>query len=476
MTVMQRVYAYMQHKLAALLRRIAAIDIPFPKLRAFYGRRHDHYAEFLPDTEGIVASRHSPVAGYLIFAIAAMVTTILLWAGLTEVEQVVRAEGRVEPVGKVKIVNHPAGGRVADILVVEGEQVILGQSLLAFDSEIAEAELDDLTSRWQAKAAEVDRLRAEVMDEKPVFSDGLPEQRPDLIIQQTELLAARHRSRATQRQTLSQAIKRQAYEVDSLLAELGRLQNSENMLDHQVGAVRKLSERGLFPKLQLIAAERELVDVSGDLRKTQARLASAEAAYGQAKSERDGFELEWRSLALAELAELEAERDGLAEAKRRQEAVLRNLVVRAPVDGVIQELVIAGTGQSVGSNQPLMKLVPTGNGLVIRADIDNEDIGYLRQGQAAKVKVRAFDFLRYGALEGQVERIAADATLDREDGAHRYGIVIKTEQAELTDGEAWHSVVPGMKVDVDLLVRERTVLSYLTDRIFRIPDQVFREG
>ncbi len=473
---MQNFLEQMQKRMATLLGRVASIDIPFPKLKAIYTRRDDRFAEFLPDTEGIVASRHSPVAGYLILAIAAMVATIFLWAGLTEVEQVVRAEGQVEPAGKVKIVNHPAGGRVAEILVLEGEQVIAGQPLLAFDSEIAQAELDDLNSRWQIKVAEVDRLRAEVMNEQPMFSDGLPEERPDLIIQQAELLTARHRSRETRRQALSQAIKRQAYEVDSLLAELGRLQNSENMLGHQVGAVRKLSEQGLFPKLQLIAAERQLGDVSGDIRKTQARLASAEAAYGEAKSERDGFELEWRSLALAELAELEAQRDSLAEAKRQQKTMLHNLIVRAPADGVVQELVVAGAGQSVGSNQPLMKLVPTGNGLVIRADIENEDIGYLSHGQSVQVKVRAFDFLRYGVLNGKVERIAADATLDHEDGAHRYGIIIATEQAELTDGETWHSVVPGMKVDVDLLVRERTILSYLTDRIFRLPDQVFREG
>lgn len=473
---MHNVLGQAKKQVVALIGLIAAIDVPFLKLKALYARRPDRFAEFLPDTEGIVASRHSPVAGYLILAIAAMVTTIVLWAGLTEVEQVVRAEGQVEPAGKVKIVNHPAGGRIAEVLVLEGEQVIAGQPLLAFDSEIAQGELDDLTSRWQIKVAEVDRLRAEVAGEQPIFSSGLPEERPDLIIQQDELLAARNESRKKRRQTLSQAIKRHAHEVDSLLAELSRLQNSENMLDHQVGAVRKLSEQGLYPKLQLIAAERQLGDVTGDIRKTEARLASAEAAYGEAKSERDGFELEWRSLSLAELAELEALRDSLAEAKRRQEMMLRNLIVRAPADGIIQELVVAGTGQSVGSNQPLMKLVPTANGLVIRADIENEDIGYLRQGQSAEVKVRAFDFLRYGALKGQVERIAADATFNPDDGAHRYGIIIETEQAELTDGEGWHSVVPGMKVDVDLLVRERTILSYLTDRIFRIPDQVFREG
>ena len=436
----------------------------------------DRFAEFLPDTEGIVASRHSPAAGYLIMAIAAMVATSLLWAGLTEVEQVVRAQGQVEPMGRVKIVNHPNGGRVAEVLVVEGESVIEGQPLLAFDAELGKAELDDLESRWQVKAAEADRLKAEAVDKPPAFTESLAETRPDLILQQSDLLRARQQSRESRRRALTQAIERQAHEVESLVAERARLQNSESMLDHQVGAVRKLTEQGLYPRLRLIAAERQLGDLSGDIRKAGARLASAKSAHAEAKSERDSYELEWRSLVLAKLAEIEAERDALAEAVRRQRTMLGNLLVRAPVDGVVQELVVAGAGQSVGSNEPLMKLVPTGSNLVVRAKVDNQDIGYLELGQSAKVKVRAFDFLRYGALEGEVRQIAADATPDRENGALRYGITVATDKAELTDGETWHSVVPGMAVEVDLLVRERTILSYLTDRIFRMPKEAFKEG
>ncbi|MGI9420700.1 MAG: HlyD family type I secretion periplasmic adaptor subunit [Geminicoccaceae bacterium] len=450
---------------------------PLPRCRWFHSDgRADRFAEFLPDTEGIVSKRHSPAAGYLILAIAAMVATTLLWAGLTEVEQVVRAEGRVEPVGRVKIVNHPNGGRVAEVLVTEGEQVLSGQPLLAFDAELIKAELDDLRSRWQAKAAEAGRLKAEAMDEPPAFTESLAETRPDLILQQSDLLKTRRQSRESRRQALTQAIERQAHEVDSLIAERARLENSENMLGHQVGAVRKLTEQGLYPKLRLIAAERQLGDLSGDIRKTGAKLASAKAAYAEAKSERDSFELEWRSLLLAELAEAEAERDGLAEAVRRQRTMLDNLLVRAPVDGIVQELVVAGAGQSVGSNEPLMKLVPTGDGLVVRAKVDNRDIGHLATGQTAKVKVQAFDFIRFGALDGEVQQIAADATPDQEDGRLRYGITVKTAGAELTDGETWHSVLPGMAVEVDLLVRERTILSYLTDRIFRMPKEAFREG
>ncbi len=448
-----------------------------PVLNRFKPRRHaDRFAEFLPDTEGIVAARHSPAAGYLILAVASMVVAALLWAGLTEVEQVVRAEGQVEPAGRVKIVNHPNGGRVAEVLVVESEHVIAGQPLLAFDAELIKAELDDLLGRWQVKAAEADRLKAEAMDDPLAFTESLAESRPDLLLQQTDLLKTRQQSRESRRRTLAQSIERQVHEVEGLIAEHARLENSENMLGQQVGAVRQLTAQGLYPKLRLIAAERQLGDLSGDIRKTGAKLASAKAAYAEAKSERDSFELEWRSLILAELAEVEAERDSLAEAVKRQKTMLDNLLVRAPVDGIVQELVVAGAGQSVGSNEPLMKLVPTGAGLVIRAKVDNQDIGYLTLGQAAKVKVRAFDFLRYGALDGEVQQIAADATPDHEDGSLRYGITVETDKADLTDGETWHSVAPGMAVEVDLLVRERTILSYLTDRIFRMPKEVFQEG
>ncbi|MEM7043299.1 MAG: HlyD family type I secretion periplasmic adaptor subunit [Pseudomonadota bacterium] len=456
-----------------VLHRLA--DLPFWQ-RLRQRRQANRFAEFLPDTEGIVAARHSPAAGYLILAITGMVITALLWSGLTEVEQVVRAQGQVEPAGRVKIVNHPSGGRVAEVLVTEGEHVIGGQPLLAFDAELIEAELDDLRGRWQIKVAEADRLRAEATDDKLAFNESLAENRPDLILQQTDLLETRRQSRDSRRLALTQAMERQAHEIESLIAERARLENSEKMLDHQVTAVRTLTDQGLYPRLRLLAAERQLGELSGDIRKAGARLASAKSAYAEAKSERDGFELEWRSLVLAELAEAEAERDRLHEAVRRQRTMLDNLLVRAPVDGVVQELAVTGAGQSVGSNEPLMKLVPTGSGLVVRAKVDNRDIGQLRIGQPATVKVQAFDFLRFGSLDGEVQHIAADASADAADGALRYGITVETEHAALTDGETWHDVVPGMLVDIDFLVRERTILSYLTDRIFRMPDEAFREG
>jgi HlyD family type I secretion membrane fusion protein len=434
------------------------------------------YAEFLPDAEGLVERRHSPAAGLLILVVAGVFGGLVAWAGLTEVEQVVRAEGQVEPADRVKVVNHPDGGRIAEIHVAEGDAIAAGQPLVTFDSEMVRAELAELNGRWQVKAGEVARLQAEASGEAPVFASELLQARPDLVRQQQLLLEIRRAAHESRAETLMQTAERRSSEIESLAAELNRFRNSQGLVGKEVKAVRSLAEKGLYPRLRLVAMERELSDVVGNTKKAEARLAAADAALAEAESQRRGLERERRSAVLSELAAAEAERDRLAEARKRAQTLLRNLVVRAPVDGIVQELAVTTPGQSVGSNQPLMRVVPTGGGLVIEARVDNQDVGYVRIGQAARVKVRAFDFLRYGTLDGRVERIAADASVDPNGGAYPYRIIVRTDQADLSAGEQRLAVVPGMVVDVDLRVGERTILSYLTDRILRLREDAFRDG
>jgi HlyD family type I secretion membrane fusion protein len=434
------------------------------------------YAEFLPDAEGLVERRHSPAAGLLILALAAVFGGLIAWAGLTEVEQVVRAEGQVEPAGRVKVVNHPDGGRIAAIHVAEGDAVAAGAPLVTFDGELVQTERDELTGSWQVKAAEAARLRAEATGAEPVFEPELLQERPALVRQQQALLETRRAAHASAIETLQQTVERRAGELASLGAELNRFRSSQGLVGKEVTAVRSLAEKGLYPRLRLVALERELNEVAGNTKKAEARLAAAEAALAEAESRQRGLEREHRAAVLAELAAAEAERDRLADARRRADALLRNMVVRAPVDGIVQELAVTTPGQSVGSNQPIMKLVPTGGGLVIEARVDNQDVGYVRVGQEATVKVRAFDFLRYGTLEGRVERIAADASVDPDSGTYPYRIVVRTDRAELGAGEHRLAVVPGMIVDVDLRGGERTILSYLTDRILRLREDAFRDG
>ena len=432
-------------------------------------------AEFLPDAEGVIERRHSPVAGLLIVVVALVFGGVLAWSALTEVEQVVRAEGQVEPADRVKVINHPDGGRIATVDVVEGQQVSAGAPLLSFDAEQVHARLAELAASWQMRSVETARLSAEADGGDMVVDPELAGTRPDLVAEQQALLLSRREAHQSRVLALAQNMQQREKDLQSAAAELDRLRASHGLLKEQLDAVKGLADKGLYPRLRVVALERQLSDVAGDIQKARAQREAAEAALAEAGSRHDALEREQRASVLAELAAARTERDQLSEAHRRQAATLRDLVVRAPVDGIVQDIA-ASPGQSVGSNQPLMKLVPTGGGLVVEARVQNRDIGYVRVGQPVKVKVHAYDFLRHGTLAGQIERIDADAVVDPQTGALTYGVLVRTAGDQLVRDGIPVKVVPGMAVDVDLQVGERTVLSYLTDRIFHLGEAAFREG
>jgi hypothetical protein len=134
-----------------MIARMPRIRLPFTGAGAY------RYADFLPDAQGVANRRHSPVAGVLILAVAAAFGSMIGWSAWAEVEQVVRAPGRVAPAGQVKLINHPHGGRVAEVHVGEGERVVQGQPLVTFDAEEAGAELAELRGRLEVLSARAAR-------------------------------------------------------------------------------------------------------------------------------------------------------------------------------------------------------------------------------------------------------------------------------------------------------------------------------
>ena len=412
------------------------------------------------------------LAGTLIASIALLLMALLGWLAWAQVDEVVHATGAVEPAGRVKIVNHPRGGRVAAIHVREGQEVAAGAVLVSFDGEVARSERSELMGRLQLRTAEVARLEAEAAGRDLVAG---PVERQDLAAAQQALLAARNAAHASRKMALAQAVATRRGELRTAQADVARLRSGLELLRQQREAVKELAERGLYPTLKVVQVERQYSDDAGELAKARAALDAAKAALAEAESRQQELETERRSEILAALSDTTAERDRLAEQLRAQEAILAGLEVTAPAAGIVQEIVVAAPGQAVAPHETLMKLVPRSEGLVVQAKVANRDVGRLHAGMPATVKVRAFDYLRYGALDGVLQKVAADAAPDPRTGELAYAVTVLTARGHLGQRAGELEVVPGMMVDVDLKIGERTILSYLTDRIFRFRE-AFRDG
>lgn len=443
--------------------------------RRLLSSTRSRYADFLPEAQAIAAREASPLARALIVIITLLFAIALIWAWLAEVEQVATAPAVVRPVGKVKIVNHPDGGRVAAIHVREGEKVTAEQKLIEFDAGAVAEETARRTTEWRTLSAEAVRLAAEARGATPDFPSGLAAARPDLVRAQIQLFETRRRALDSRRAVGDRVIEQRGREAGVLAARLKQLKRSLAILSEQERAIAELAGKGYFPRLRHLSVKRQISELKGKISETRESGRAALSALSEARSRRRSVDREWRAETLSRLADVKRQVEISKSVLTQNEGRLRSLVVRAPTAGMVQNLAVTSPGQAVAANETLLIIVPSRDRLIIEAQVSNDDIGYVRIGQKASVKVQTYDFIRYGTLSGVVEHVAADATEDPRSGVRTFSVLVRAEQTWLSDGNRKLPVNPGMQVSVDLHVGDRSILSYLTDRINRSAQSAFRE-
>lgn len=411
----------------------------------------------------------------LIFGISGLLAAGLLWSGLSEVEEVVTAPGRVEPSSRVQTINHPEGGLVEALHVEDGQSVRAGDLLVTFAPEMAEYARSEAETGYFATLATIARLEAELNGSELRLPDEVLAERPDLLPRERELMGARADNQAGLRVSLQRRIEARSSEVRRAESDVGRLESNLNLLNQQLAAISELAERGLYPKLKVLDMERQANDIGGERAKAQATLASLRSGLAQVQAEMDRLDKSWREELTTKLAEARTRSEQQQSQLAGRTTVLDGTVLRAPVDGIIQDLQITGEGQAVAANAPLMKLVPSGGNLVIKAQVANDDIGRVTSETLAAIKVHAFEFARFGALEGHVKTIAADATASGPQDQPTYAVTIEASTSYLA-GDPKLAILPGMLVDVELVAGKRTILSYFTDTLVTYREKAFKEG
>jgi len=442
------------------------------------GRRielDERFADFLPDAQAVVEREPSPLVRILLLVLCLLVAALVGFVAFVQVDQVASAQGVVRPTGQVKLVNHPLGGRVTAIFVRNGDRVEEGDPLVVLDPEVTEEEVAKLEDELYGYEAQLSRLEAEATGTDPTFPEIIRTARPDLANAQINLYNARSEALESRLSSAREVVRQRQESVGALEARVAQLRDSLAILAEQESAIGELADKGYFPRIRYLSVQRQLAEAEGELNQNRSNLAGARAALTEAESNLDRVTREWQAQVLDEMTRVMAQRDRTRRTLEQQRANLRNLTVAAPAAGVVQELGINNLGQAVSAGEQMMKIVPVGDTLVVEARVGNADIGYVYEGQPATVKVDTFDFIRYGTLEGQVERVSPDATRDERTGELYFEVAVRTDATQLSDGGVPRQVVPGMTTTVDLRIGERTILAFLTDRIRTTTAEAFQE-
>lgn len=415
--------------------------------------------------------RQSRPRKLLIGAIGALVLTGLFYP----VENVVVATGQVIPSDRVQTVQHLEGGIVTVVHVREGQTVTQSQPLLEIDLGGNSLNLEQLQARQATAQAAKVRLNAEVQNQALKAGQFPADLDPQII--QAEMGA--FASRTLEYQGGLAAAQAQLLQARGDVAQTqARIQGLEiNLRLHQEEATiaRQLAAEQLIGQLEVIEKQRALEQVRTDLGATRELLVSNRAKVAQAQAKQLEAQGAFRRRASDELAQTERELFSLGEDLARAKNQRTRTIVLAPTDGVIKGLRSSGAGWVVKPGEPILEIVPDKDEVIVEAQLNPADRGYVRTGQPTKVKISAYDFLRYGSVPGHVTLVSADADRDAKqpDAPSYFRIQASLEQHWV--GRTDNRITTGMQAQLDLLLGHEPFIWYLLRPMLRIQSEAFRE-
>jgi membrane fusion protein, adhesin transport system len=417
----------------------------------------------------------SRAANLLLFGIVGFFLSFLVWAAIAELDQVTRGTGRVIPSSQLQVVQNLEGGIVRELLVKQGQDVNKGDVLLRLDSTQFGAEFARGQEGYNALVAKLTRLTAETQGGAPRFPASLVQASSAIVSAEQTLFAGRQAELAGN-QAVAQARLAQARQtLLQAQAQSAAAAESHRLAAQEVELIAPLVEKGIEPRIELIRAQGRSSETQAQAQAAKAGVSAATSAIGEAQSELFKVREAYRARALEELAEARTRMAAMGrELPALQDKVTRTDVL-APIGGTINRVLVATLGGVVRPGEPLVEIVPKNETLVVEAQVSPADIAFVHVGQPAMVKITAFNYSRYGGLEGTVEYLSPDAVKEERTGETYYQIRIRTKSSQLQTDEGPKPITSGMVAEVDVMNGKRTVLDYLLAPLKNVSSKALRE-
>ena len=410
-----------------------------------------------------------PAAQRLIVIAAVGIALLFAWAAVAQVDQITRGTGKVIPSSKAQLVQPAEPAVIAEILVRNGQSVKKGDLLVRLDDTQSSAALGELETENQRLSVRARRLEQEASGGQIGCEDG------SACADEARLAQARRATAQARESSLASAVEQRRRDLSEAQATASSLESSLRLAREQVDMLRPLAAKNIVPQTDLLQAQREVVDLQGRLAAARQAAGRASAAISQAQADLSQARADFRQQALAERSEIST-RIAVNEESIRGAAARRDRnELRAPSDGVVNDLQVTTQGGFVNAGEQIMQIVPVGDKLLIEARISPADRAFVKVGDAANVKVTAYDFSIYGGIKGRVAQVSADSIFDEVEREAYYAVVIETDRAFIEKGGVRLPIVPGMVCDVEILTARRSVLSYLFKPVNRAFDRAMTE-
>jgi adhesin transport system membrane fusion protein len=248
-----------------------------------------------------------------------------------------------------------------------------------------------------------------------------------------------------------------------------RLDNLRRNLPHVVRQVQRSEEllrERLVKEDELIGRLKERNNTESAILEHSAALSRASAALAAAKEELGLAQNTFREEVENELKKVQRELMELTQRMKKFRDSQERTVLRASEAGVVKRLSVVSEGEVVMPGMTVAEIVPADDKLVIAAHLPIQDIGYVRPGQRAVVKLASRDARRFGSIEGKVLHVSPDAVTETLPKWREYVllmVMVETQADHFSSKANRYDLFPGMRVLIAIHIGKRSVLGYFLD-------------
>lgn len=424
-----------------------------------------------------------------LYVMVLMIVVIVVFISVTKIDRIVRAPGRLIPVAGTLTVQPLEKSIISRVLVQVGDVVKKGQVLAFCDPTFAKADLVTGQQKIDSLKAQLRRMEAEDAG-KPLP----PSANNGYDVLQASIWEQR-------RVEFDAGVHDFDQRINAAQAQLSGLRQSVPDLQARLEIARKvesmngdLVKSGYVSQLEFLTAKDQRVQAETNLTTAQSTLDATMHTLESLKQQREAFIKKWHEGNLDNLATAKDSLDAAVQDLEKLKKVSELTELVSPEDAIVVKIPNLSSGGVAVDAQPLFSLVKIDAPLEVSVLINSADIGFVKVGDQVRIKFDAYKFLEHGEAYGVIKTISADSfteypTQDAVTGSGASGgsaggsdpkepvfeAHVQIQSVKLHDVPKNFRLGPGMTVQTDIVVGERTIIWYLLGGAMRSGSEAMQE-
>ena len=427
------------------------------RIRQSLKKINDSY-EFKPLLSEIEETPVSPLGRFTFWTVTSLIIITISWLIIGKIDIVVTARGIVIPDGEAKIIQPLETGVIKEILVKEGDFVKKDELLVLIDTMTTDAQLKTIKENLKTSKQEAKRLEAQGVGINFNSDNEIQKKLYDESLKALNSLIG----------VKNQEIKQIERQIDSNLAQK---RDYENQLHSAIDREKRLSNvKDIIAYNDLREAKDRTVGLRESVIRTEAEISRLQAQKRQVQNEIVQLKADFKAQKLENLAETNKRINELESNKEQIEFSNINQKITAPVDGYIDKLMIHTVGGVVTPAQELIALTPSDMPILIKAQVLNKDIGFIKEGMPVSIKIDTYDFQKYGLLHGEVKSISQNSIEDEDLGPVYEIYITPDENSMLIDGKK-QKISAGMTLNAEIKIGKRRIIEFFIYPLIKYMDE-----